>query len=199
VNRRELLILGAGTAIAWPLAARAQQEVMPIVGYLSSQPPTSGVGADTAAGWREGLAESGFVEGRNVEIIYRWAGGDYDRLPALAAELVGRNVSVIYASSLPAALAAKSATATIPIFFGVSVDPVAFGLVASLSRPGGNLTGITNMFDQIEEKRLQPTCRGRGTSARPPTEHTVGQQRRRDRCCLCSGAPKGVKRPLHRP
>jgi putative ABC transport system substrate-binding protein len=154
VRRRELMML-LGGATAWPLAARAQQPAMPVVGYLSSQPPTSGVGADAAAGWREGLAESGFVEGRNVEIIYRWAGGDYDRLPALAAELVGRNVSVIYAGSLPAALAAKRATATIPIFFGVSVDPVEFGLVASLSRPGGNLTGITNVFDQIEEKRLQ--------------------------------------------
>jgi putative ABC transport system substrate-binding protein len=156
VRRRDVLpLVGALAATGWPFAAGAQQPAMPLVGYLSSQPPTSGVGADTAAGWRAGLAESGFVDGRNVEIIYRWSGEDYERLPALAAELVGRNVAVIYASSLPAALAAKKATATIPIFFGASVDPVAFGLVASLSHPGGNLTGITNMFDQIEEKRLQ--------------------------------------------
>ncbi len=153
--RRRDLILGLGGSIALPLAVRAQKKAMPTIGYMSG-----GSAAFYAAGilpaFREGLREAGYVEGENVTIDYRWAEGHYDRLPAFAAEFVRRSVDLIAATGGIAALrAAKAATATIPIVFTSGSDPVAEGLVASLARPGGNLTGISFLTTQLYPKRLQ--------------------------------------------
>ena len=140
MRRRELLAGLAGAVAARPLAAGAQKGV-PVIGFLSSASPD--LHASLLQAFREGLRETGYVEGRNVAIEYRWANGQNERLPALAAELVSREVSVIAApGSTPAVLAAKEATATIPIVFQVGIDPVAAGLVASIARPGGNVTGL---------------------------------------------------------
>jgi putative ABC transport system substrate-binding protein len=152
LNRRDLLILGS-TAIALPLAARAQQKAMPVIGYLVTGSP--GPNAPFAAALREGLRETGYVEGQNLAIEYRWAEGHYDRLPALGADLVARNVDVIAAGGDAAALAAKNASSTIPIVFFGGGDPVAMGLVTSFARPGGNLTGVAFMAAQLIAKRLE--------------------------------------------
>jgi putative ABC transport system substrate-binding protein len=152
--RRREFIAGLGSAAAWPLAARAQQPVVPVIGVLGAQ------SADVSyelfiVPILQGLKETGYVEGQNVAVEYRWAENHFDRLPALAADLVRRGVAVIVAPSAPAAVAAKAATATIPIVFGAGVDPVASGLVASLNRPGANVTGSVTLVSELGPKRLQ--------------------------------------------
>ena len=151
--RRRDFIAGLGGAAAWPVAARAQQPRLPIVGVLNA---ISSVGrARELAGFRQGLNEGGYVEGRNVAIEHRSANGQYERLPALAADLVRRRMTVIAALGAPAAVAAKAATTTIPIVFEVGADPVEMGLLASLSRPGGNITGVANLNSEVGPKKLQ--------------------------------------------
>ena len=152
MNRRDFITL-LGAAAAWPLVARAQKQPMPVVGFLhvaSAEPNTNVV-----VGFRQGLRDTGFIDGQNVAIDFRWAEGRYDRLPALAADLVRRQVAVIFAAGGSApAQAAKAATDKIPIVFSSGGDPIAGGLVASLSRPGGNITGVSLMFSDLVAKRL---------------------------------------------
>ena len=153
MRRREFIALSLCVAVSWPPAARAQQSGVPLVGFLNTALPQPY--ASRIAAFRQGLNEAGYSEGRNVAIEYRWAENQIDRLPALAADLVHRQVSVIVAGGSPAsALAAKSATKSIPIVFMNAADPVQLGLVASLSRPGGNITGFTTVNAQLEAKRL---------------------------------------------
>jgi putative ABC transport system substrate-binding protein len=153
MRRRKFIGLLSCAAVARPLTVRAQQSAMPVIGFLSGGPP--GSYTDRVRAFHQGLSETGYVEGQNVAIEYRWADGHYDRLPALAADLVRRQVTVITAGSTPASLAAKAATTTIPIVFEAAVDPVEVGLVASLGRPGGNITGVTNLFVAVGSKGLE--------------------------------------------
>jgi putative ABC transport system substrate-binding protein len=153
VRRRAFLTLLGGAA-AWPLAARAQQPAMPVIGYLGAESPAAF--ASRVRAFRQGLSETGYVEGRNVAIEFRWAECQHNKLPALAAELVDRSVNVIAApGGAPAALAAKSATTKIPIIFEMGADPIAMRLVETLNRPGGNLTGVTSLNVQVTPKRLE--------------------------------------------
>jgi putative ABC transport system substrate-binding protein len=153
LKRREFIALLGGAAVTWPLAARAQQ-AMPVIGFLSSRAP--GESAAVVTAFRKGMSETGFIEGQNAIIAFRWAEGHYERLPSLASDLVALNVAVFFAAGgPPSALAAKTATSTIPIVFSATSDPVRFGLVASLNRPGGNITGMSTLVPELTGKTIE--------------------------------------------
>src|ERR1700694_1041792 len=155
MHRRKFITQIGGAAITWPLAARAQQPPMPVIGYLSGVSP-GGPFAGAVAGFRQGLSENGYTEGVNVAIEYRWAEGNYDRLAGMVDDLVRRKVSVIVASASDVGVrAGKAATTTIPIVFTTGNDPVETGLVSSLNRPAGNVTGVTLLFYRVEAKRME--------------------------------------------
>jgi putative ABC transport system substrate-binding protein len=153
MRRRDFVTLLGSTAVTWSLAARAQQPAMPVIGYLGTGSAQSD--AFRVTGFRQGLKEAGYVDGQNLTIEYRWAEDHLDRLPAMAADLVRHQVALIVATSAAASLAAKAATTTLPIVFETAGDPVKLGLAGSLSRPGGNLTGVTQLGEEATPKRLE--------------------------------------------
>ena len=178
VRRREFIKIVAGSAVAaWPFSARAQQPAMPVVGFLNTAAPQDY--KRQLAAFLKGLGETGYVEGQNVGIEYRWAEGNNERLPGLVAGLIGRRVAVIAATSTPAAIAAKAATASVPIVFEVGADPVQLGLVSNLNRPGGNVTGVTQTNVEMTPKRLQilhellPAARVMALLVNPANEATT--------------------------
>jgi putative ABC transport system substrate-binding protein len=153
MTRREFITLMSGGAAAWPIAARTQQPTMPVIGFLNAASPETNV--ERLRAFRLGLEETGHVEGDNVTVLYRWAEGHLDRLPGLAADLARRRVAVLATFGNSPAFAAKAATTTVPVIFAVSEDPVRSGLVASLARPGGNLTGVSFLTAELGAKRLE--------------------------------------------
>ena len=191
IGRRQFISALGGVAATWPLAARAQQSVMPVIGYLSSKGEVAEAGIIAAI--RKGLEERGFVDGKNLAIAYRWSEGDYTRLPALAADLVDKRVNVIAASGLPAALAAKAATSTIPIVFRLAIDPVAFGLAQSFNHPGGNITGVTMLFDPLTPKKLQllhellPNAKSIGLLVNPKNQNAASHKDNAERAAQMLG------------
>ena len=206
MRRREFVILlGGGAAAAWPLAARAQQRAMAVIGFVGSDLPD--LYADRLRAFRLGLKATGFIEGQNVAIEYRWAEGRNDSLPALTNDLVRRQVAVIVATTTPSALAATAATKTIPIVFFVAGDPVELGLAASLNRPGGNLTGATTLTLEVGKKRLEllhemiPTATSIAVLVNP-TSPNLAEAQSRDlqtaaapsgcRFMCCKPAPTGI-------
>jgi putative tryptophan/tyrosine transport system substrate-binding protein len=192
MNRREV-VAGLGSAVAWPAVARAQPQTMPVIGFLGSQ--TESEGAPVVAAFRQGLADNGYVERQNVEILYRWSEGRVDHFPPLVADLVRRRVAVIAApgGGTGAALAAKAATTTIPIVFSVGSDPVEQGLVASLSHPGGNLTGSTVLVQELTAKTLEllhstvPAATSVGFLIDPQMPYALAQLREAKRAAAVIG------------